>query len=395
MTDLTLPTGLWLPYTLGVYMSTNPPENYIPSDPQVDAWAAPDGGWANGAHTNTLAAIWNTAAAHQCFGVVILSNGRVQAYASRDGSESVTTTCTTALPTNAKGVRCRYEKSTAKIRYYYTLDAHTVTSPTWTELGTAGGFAVAGFTAGQSLYAPPRRTRLGVGDRGNSSALMFGGVMYRVIWTDGATTVADCDLSKLWTKDQRRDAVGNDWNLHGSSSVKWQLTTDATVGLETRLTALEGAGSSAAALKTSKPADTTRDSTTAGTVADDPDLLLAVAANTLYRVEAYLMYDASTAGDLVFGFTFPAGATLDWYSGGMVSNVTGTSGAIQSVSRSTGSPINVGGAGAGTVVVARPVGYLQTGGTAGNLTVQWAQGTADAVSPTILKARSRLVLTPL
>lgn len=238
MSDLLVPSGLWLPYTTGTYLSATPPAGYVPSDPQVDAWGDPDSGWANGTHTNALMSLWNVPADHQCFAVVVLSNGKPNAYTSSDGATVVSTACSTALPGTAKGVRVRYEKSTAKIRYYYTTDPHTATSPTWTELGTAGGTAT-GYSAGQALYTPPRRTRMEVGTRGNSSSLMFGGVLYKTIWTDGATTIADCDLSKLWTQNQRKDSEGNDWNLHGASTAKWQLTTGGTVGLETRLAAVE------------------------------------------------------------------------------------------------------------------------------------------------------------
>ena len=59
-----------------------------------------------------------------------------------------------------------------------------------------------------------------------------------------------------------------------------------------------------------KVVDTSRASTT--TLANDPELSLAVAANVIYRFWAYLDYEGGTTGssDIKWSFSVPAGATL-------------------------------------------------------------------------------------
>src|SRR6266699_774767 len=56
-----------------------------------------------------------------------------------------------------------------------------------------------------------------------------------------------------------------------------------------------------------KPADTSRTSNT--TLADDPDLIVPVAASTTYNIHGQVFYDGAANTDMKFTFTIPAGAT--------------------------------------------------------------------------------------
>jgi hypothetical protein len=148
-------------------------------------------------------------------------------------------------------------------------------------------------------------------------------------------------------------------------------------------------------LKVTKPSDTSRDSTTAGTLADDPHLVLALKANTLYRVEGFLVYDSTTTGDLILGVSAPAASTVDWTPRGLAQAATTTTGNLAMHHRGVAQSVNLGGAGAGLPVVATLIGYAQTGANAGDFRVRWAQAVADVAAPAIVKAGSRLFAYPL
>jgi len=139
-----------------------------------------------------------------------------------------------------------------------------------------------------------------------------------------------------------------------------------------------------------KPADTTRNNT--ATQAADPDLVVPVAANTVYLIEGFLPYNSNTTADIAFGWTLPAGSTMAWTVNGLQTGATTGQDTIVRGSVNETAVQGVGGAGA-TDVVALPLGTLTTGTTAGNLTLRWAQNTAN-VSNTILRANSWIRATP-
>jgi hypothetical protein len=126
--------------------------------------------------------------------------------------------------------------------------------------------------------------------------------------------------------------------------------------------------------------------TSSATLQDDDHLLLQVAANAAYLLELFLVYDGATTGDIQIGFTFPAGATIDWTPGGLTTGATQQSGSVKLAHVSTGAGEGVGavGTGAGNRVVARATGILQVAGTAGTLQLQWAQLASDATATTVL-----------
>lgn len=124
-----------------------------------------------------------------------------------------------------------------------------------------------------------------------------------------------------------------------------------------------------------KPSAQTRNTTTS--VADDADLILAVAASTSYHIQGVIIYDGanmttgSDPGGLKYTFSLPAGATGQYFgahqnqsgnfTGSYASNWTDT---VTAATQGTGLPNN-------TLVSIS--GVLQIAGTAGNLTFRWAQ----------------------
>jgi hypothetical protein len=140
-------------------------------------------------------------------------------------------------------------------------------------------------------------------------------------------------------------------------------------------------------LKAVKTGDESRTSTT--TLSDDTELVLTVAAATLYKVEGFLIYDGAAGGDLKIGWSAPAGATWDWVAGGLDSAAAGVSGSMWMGHWTITGEHTYGCNGAGSNIIALPQGYLQTAGAAGTFRLRFAQGTSNATS-TRLRTRSAL-----
>ncbi|MFE5675116.1 hypothetical protein ACFQ7B_07500 [Streptomyces erythrochromogenes] len=145
----------------------------------------------------------------------------------------------------------------------------------------------------------------------------------------------------------------------------------------------------AAAPEIVKSGDTGRPSTT--TLAADPHLALAVAANATYAVEGFIDYDgAFGAGGLKIDFTLPASATMRWgLLGNVVSDINQK--ASTNTTDQTGN-LSVGTYGTGgTHTHALLSGHLTTAGTAGTMTLRWAQSASNATATTVYaKSRMRL-----
>lgn len=126
------------------------------------------------------------------------------------------------------------------------------------------------------------------------------------------------------------------------------------------------------------------------TLQDDDHLVLALVANKTYVVRGLLFADSGTTPDIKIAFTKPASSTYYWTTSQPVSSVA-TLPATQSggVRRTTDSQV-LGTVGAGTAVAVQLAGIIRTAGTAGNLTLQWAQNTVDA-SDTKMLADSWIV----
>jgi len=131
--------------------------------------------------------------------------------------------------------------------------------------------------------------------------------------------------------------------------------------------------------------------TSSTTVQNDDHLFLAVAANIVYVLDAWLVTFCSVdTTDFKMGFTLPSGATLSFSANGLKFNTTGdVHGLIQQqalINQSSPTATQVAGTvGDNTVVNVR--GLLTVGSTAGNLQLQWAQFASVATAVT-LKAGS-------
>lgn len=137
------------------------------------------------------------------------------------------------------------------------------------------------------------------------------------------------------------------------------------------------------------------------TLQNDNELLVAVAANTTYKVDLHLLANEAVSNviDVKCAWTFPSGCRLDLANAGPHNLWTGAAAqqevewaAWQNVTSSPSGSITFGTGTTTLSVHAR--GTLQVGGSAGTLQLQWAQGTVNASNVTV-KAGSSLVLTPL
>ena len=125
-----------------------------------------------------------------------------------------------------------------------------------------------------------------------------------------------------------------------------------------------------------KEADETVNNST--TLQNDNELLFAVAANEVVQFEGVLMVSTDPAADFKLTFTGPAGAVGSFaaiYGDTLTGNADASSAALGSaaalVSGNDGS-------------VVRFWGGIHNGGTAGNLTLQWAQNTANVSDSKVL-----------
>lgn len=145
-----------------------------------------------------------------------------------------------------------------------------------------------------------------------------------------------------------------------------------------------------------KPGDTTRTSTT--TVADDPDLTLALEANATYLVEFFIIMGAETDEDFksdwnVTGSTTPTGFKGVLGPGSTVADSNADNIAMRAGVHGFGTDITYSGTRSATLnnqfCSVREWGYVITTTTA-NIAYRWAQGTSGTTG-TILAAGSTLL----
>lgn len=130
------------------------------------------------------------------------------------------------------------------------------------------------------------------------------------------------------------------------------------------------------------------------TLQNDDVLVLPMAANSKYRMFAYILYegaaDAGTGqGGLKMQFTGPSGASGKWTNFGVNTGALTTYNVVPE-DLGAASPRSVGTNGA-TQMSCAPAGRFVTGSTAGSLQFKWAQNISNATS-TIVKAGSWLEL---
>lgn len=135
-------------------------------------------------------------------------------------------------------------------------------------------------------------------------------------------------------------------------------------------------------------ADQTVNNTT--TLVSSTDLTLSVAANSVYTLDAFVIYVSGTTPDIKFNYSYPSGASLRFSAYYIATtDTTGNAAMIRDVVDDFGA-FGAGGIGTGMMSMI-PQGRLTVGATAGNFVVQFAQFTAN-VSNTLLKAGSWIEL---
>jgi len=137
-----------------------------------------------------------------------------------------------------------------------------------------------------------------------------------------------------------------------------------------------------------KPGDTARASTT--TLADDPDLVLPLGSSASYQITGVIFYagPSASSSDFKWKFTVPSGSNGQYFAGHQ--NLSGSfAGSFQANWTDT---LTANTTGVGVIMVIAIQGITQTGGSAGNLTLQWAQNTSSGTNDYV-KAQSYLVAT--
>lgn len=121
--------------------------------------------------------------------------------------------------------------------------------------------------------------------------------------------------------------------------------------------------------------------TSSTTLQDDNHLILALEANATYTVEGVLFYDGQfNAGNLKLTWSLPSGATFLW---GVSAPATGGAAAFASQAVTTGN-LSVGTYGTGgSKTTCRISATVVTSGTAGSMTLRWAQDASHATATTI------------
>jgi hypothetical protein len=185
-------------------------------------------------------------------------------------------------------------------------------------------------------------------------------------------------------KHEWGDGTGTrDVNLYRSAAATIKTDQSLTVGANLTVTgSLQVAGGTiATSLFARKTTDQAVTSSTS--LVTDAELTVALAANSVYSFEGFLLYDGDVAGDFQLAWAVPSGSTIHWMPGGPPSSqTTSFTGQVKMNDVGTGADV-IGTIGAGTKGIARPNGMVRTGVTAGSLTLRWAQGTSSATATTL------------
>lgn len=167
-------------------------------------------------------------------------------------------------------------------------------------------------------------------------------------------------------------STGADMNITGNLYMNGSLMNNLTVNGNLAVT---GTGGVASAYKTANQIVTN-----SATLVNDTHLLLNVVANATYIVQGFIQYNAATAADFKWNWTFPAGATFSYYFPGPGTAATApeTAPLMTSTSTATGARGGTGGS------IGVPVmGVLSIAATAGTFRFQFAQNAATAGDLTV------------
>ena len=133
-----------------------------------------------------------------------------------------------------------------------------------------------------------------------------------------------------------------------------------------------------------KAADETVNNSTV--LQNDDELTLAVEANTLYLLNIILVTNSGATPDFKFKITLPAGATM---YGRVEDPSPGVGFSPQQFTEATAS---VAFAGTGSAYVTFIKAGVIIAGTAGNVTLQWAQNTAEVSDTKVLTGSSFVLM---
>jgi hypothetical protein len=125
---------------------------------------------------------------------------------------------------------------------------------------------------------------------------------------------------------------------------------------------------------------------------NDGVLQLPVLANAVYEMKLVLLYNTNSTADIKIGFTAPAAAAMNFAQVGAGLTPGTLEGDVRLAFTTLAGTLAYGGIGAD--YYGRAEGVLVMAGTAGTLTLQFAQSTANA-SNTIILAGSALWLKPV
>lgn len=214
--------------------------------------------------------------------------------------------------------------------------------------------------------------------------------------TLSATVQRSADTSPAYKSMVTGDTV-NRWEMQAGGKMSWgpgvagaldtvlyrngvaDLKTDGRFVANNGLSVPNGIGSFRRAYKTAD--ESVSSANTGTTLQNDDHLVLALEANSVYEIDGYVAYEgaATPAGDLKLQFTVPSGGAMRWTTNGAPTGALTSFDAVANAASST----RVLGTNGATVMAFSPKGWVTTAGTAGNLTLQWAQNASNATSTTL------------
>lgn len=334
------------------------------------------------AAAQTFGSQYSGAVGDRSWRVMLTTTSLLQLSVSYDGSALTTVSSSVALSSTATAVRVTRQSSTGDVKFYTSIDpaGTNEASVTWTQLGVTRS------TTAGDLFNSGNPIQVGL-----SATSSFTGTAYWAVFKSGiaGTIVASVDFRHLWPSGTTYTGpVGNVWALAGTA-YEWFLTTAAIDGLPAELTGLHTQLDAVAApLWVRKTSD---ESVTSSTVLQNDDQLkLTLAASSVYEFTAYIGYEGPTTGDIKIAFSYPTGGTISWAPvGGIAALSSDTATTVVIRPRVDNTSDTFGAFGVGTPCVVRLSGIVLTSTTAGDLQMQWAQGTSD-VTATIVKTNSFL-----
>jgi hypothetical protein len=136
-----------------------------------------------------------------------------------------------------------------------------------------------------------------------------------------------------------------------------------------------------------KPADTSRLNT--ATISNDTDFLVNLAANTTYFIELFVMYSGNTTGDIRLAWSAPVGAVgYRWSLGEAVAGTDRETTTMRTGVHGLTTEVIYGAHSTALWVGLQETMIITNSTTAGNLTLRWAQGTANNTDATVIRAGS-------